>query len=113
VDRGNEKVSYLAQPTHPAVLRFIKQTIDAAHERGIKAAMCGELAGDPQATALLLGMGLDEFSMTAISIPEVKRIVRGLNMSDCRALAEEALVCTSFKQVNALVETWMAEHFGV
>jgi phosphotransferase system enzyme I (PtsI) len=65
VDRGNEKVNYLAQPTHPAVLRLLKNTIDAAHKRGIKAAMCGELAGDPAAAALLLGLGLDEFSMTA------------------------------------------------
>jgi phosphotransferase system enzyme I (PtsI) len=112
VDRGNEKVSYLAQPTHPAVLRFIKQTIDAAHHRGIKATMCGEFAGDPQASALLLGMGLDEFSMTAVSIPQVKRIIRGVTLADSRTLAEKALECTSFGEVNNLVEAWMAERFG-
>ncbi|MDR1929899.1 MAG: phosphoenolpyruvate--protein phosphotransferase [Treponema sp.] len=112
VDRGNERVSYLAQPTHPAVLRFIKQTIDAAHHRGIKAVMCGEFAGDPKAAALLLGMGLDEFSMAAISLPQIKNIIRGVNMADCKALALKALACTSFKQVDALVESWMAEHFG-
>jgi phosphotransferase system enzyme I (PtsI) len=112
VDRGNEKVSYLAQPTHLAVLRFIKQTIDAAHRRGIKAAMCGEFAGDPQATALLLGMGLDEYSMAAVSIPRVKDIIRSVSLADCRTLAEDALGCTSFRKVGCLVEAWMAERFG-
>jgi phosphotransferase system enzyme I (PtsI) len=109
VDRGNEKVSYLAQPCHPAVLRFLKMTIDAAHKRGIKAAMCGELAGHPSATALLLGLGLDEFSMTASSIPLVKRIIRGATLESCRVLVEKALNCTSYKQVTALVDGWMAE----
>jgi phosphotransferase system enzyme I (PtsI) len=113
VDRGNEKVSYLAQPSHPAVLRFLKMTIDAAHARGIKVAMCGELAGHPSATALLLGFGLDEFSMTASSIPSVKRIIRGATIESCRILAEKALNCTSYRQVTALVNEWMAEFFPV
>jgi phosphotransferase system enzyme I (PtsI) len=111
VDRGNERVNYLAQPSHPAVLRFLKQIIDAAHARGIKAAMCGELAGDPSATALLLGLGLDEFSMTSSSVPLVKRIIRGAALESCRALAAEALGCRSYQQVSALIEAWMAEHF--
>jgi phosphotransferase system enzyme I (PtsI) len=110
VDRGNEQVNYLAKPTHPAVLRFIKGTIDAAHERGIKAAMCGELAGDPAATALLLGLGLDEFSMTASAIPQVKGIIRGVTLEGCRLLAEEALKCISHQHISHLVETWMAEN---
>ncbi|MDR2181415.1 MAG: phosphoenolpyruvate--protein phosphotransferase, partial [Treponema sp.] len=106
VDRGNEKVSYLAQPTHPAVLRLIKAAIDAAHAGGIKAAICGELAGDPHATPLLLGLGLDEFSMTAISIPEVKHIIRSANYEKCRDLAYEAVNCSSYKQVNVLLDQW-------
>jgi phosphotransferase system enzyme I (PtsI) len=109
-DRGNERVSYLGQPNHPAVLRFIKMTIDAAHRRGIRAAMCGEMAGDPAMTPLLLGLGLDEFSMTASSIPQVKRIIRGVRMEQCRALAEEALRAAACRQVNALTAEWMAEH---
>ncbi|GHV77097.1 phosphoenolpyruvate-protein phosphotransferase [Spirochaetia bacterium] len=113
VDRGNEKVSYLAQPFHPAVLRLLKQTIDAAHERGIKAAMCGELAGTPFAAPVLLGLGLDEFSMTASSIPQVKQVIRGVTFEDCRALAEKALANTSYKQTETLVKAWMAEHNGV
>ncbi|MDR2759239.1 MAG: phosphoenolpyruvate--protein phosphotransferase [Spirochaetaceae bacterium] len=112
VDRGNEKVNYLAQPTHPAVLRLLKNTIDAAHKKGIKAAMCGELAGDPAATALLLGLGLDEFSMTASSIPQVKRIIRGAAQESCRILTEKALNCYSYSQVTALVEEWMAQSFS-
>jgi len=111
VDRGNESVSYLAQPTHPAILRFLKITIDAAHKRGIKAAMCGEMAGDPGMTVLLLGLGLDEFSMAASSIPLVKRIIRGVSMSTCRELAEELLKGISFMANEALLKAWMAERF--
>ena len=109
VDRGNEKVSYLAQPAHPAILRFIKKTIDAAHDRGIKAAMCGEMAGDPAMTALLLGLGLDEFSMAAPSIPLVKRIVRELTIDACRRLAADLLRGVSSMANNALLKAWMAE----
>jgi phosphotransferase system enzyme I (PtsI) len=97
VDRGNEKVSRLAQNTHPAMLRLIKQTIDAAHIRGIPAAMCGEMAGDPAAAALLLGLGLDEFSMTAVSIPQIRHIIRGINFKSCKTLAESALAASSHK----------------
>jgi phosphotransferase system enzyme I (PtsI) len=111
VDRGNEKVNYLAQWTHPALLRFLKQIIDAAHGAKIKAAMCGELAGVPEAAALLLGLGLDEFSMTASSIPRVKRIIRGADLESCRELAKRALDCASYKDVTALLNSWMAERF--
>jgi phosphotransferase system enzyme I (PtsI) len=110
VDRGNERVNYLARYTHPAILRLLKNTIDLAHRAGIKAAMCGEMAGDPGCTALLLGLGLDEFSMTAQAIPQVKRIVRELSMEDCRKLAEEVLRGSSWKRNAALAESWMAEH---
>jgi phosphotransferase system enzyme I (PtsI) len=111
VDRGNEKVSYLAQPFHPAILRILKLTIDAAHARGIKAAMCGELAGVTRITPVLLGLGLDEFSMAASAIPMVKQIIRGTTIEDCRILAEKAMISTSYKQTDALVNSWMAEHF--
>jgi phosphotransferase system enzyme I (PtsI) len=110
VDRGNERVNYLARSTHPAILRLLKSIINLAHQAGIKVAMCGEMAGDPGCTALLLGLGLDEFSMTAQAIPQIKRIVRGLSLEDCRKLVEEALRGNSWKQNTALVESWMAEH---
>jgi phosphotransferase system enzyme I (PtsI) len=110
VDRGNEKVSYLGEPLHPAVLRFLQRTIDAAHARGIKAAMCGELAGDPSATAVLLGLGLDEFSMAVSSIPLIKKIIRGTSMESCKTLATEALKGRSIAEIRALVDAWTAEN---
>ena len=109
VDRGNEKVNYLAQPLHPGMLRLLKNTIDAAHKRGIKAAMCGEMAGDPGVAALLLGLGLDEFSMAASSIPRIKWIIRQVSMSTCRDLAAELLNGISSMANNALLKAWMAE----
>jgi phosphotransferase system enzyme I (PtsI) len=108
VDRGNERVSYLSRPEHPAVLRLLKRTIDAAHERGIKAAMCGELAGDPAATAVLVGLGLDEFSMSASSIPIIKRIVRRVSFSECRSLAETVLSGRTADDNSRIVREWMA-----
>jgi phosphotransferase system enzyme I (PtsI) len=109
VDRENEKVNYLAQPVHPAVLRFLKMTIDAAHSQGIKAAMCGEMAGDPALTALLLGLGLDEFSMTASSIPRVKRVIRDISLEDCRALDGEVLKGASIAENSHILKIWMKE----
>jgi phosphotransferase system enzyme I (PtsI) len=111
VDRGNEKVNYLAQPFHPAMLRLLRIVIDAAHAGGIRAAMCGELAGDPMAAVLLLGLGLDEFSMTASAIPLVKKIIRRADFAGARALAEKAMGCGTYGEVNALLKTWMTEHF--
>jgi len=112
VDRGNEKVSYLAQPLHPAILRLLKATIDAAHKRGIRAAMCGEMAGDPGMAVLLLGLGLDELSMAASSIPRIKWIIRKAAMSTCTDLAAELLNGISSMANNALLKAWMAERFS-
>jgi len=111
VDRGNEKVNYLAQPLHPAMLRLIKTTIDAAHKRGIKAAMCGEMAGNPGMAVLLLGLGLDEFSMASSSIPRIKRIIREVSISTCRDLAAELLKGVSSMANNAILKAWMTERF--
>jgi len=113
VDRGNEKVGYLGESHHPAVLRFLKRTIGAAHEKGIKAAMCGELAGDPSATALLLGLGLDEFSMTASSIPRIKKNIRRTSLESCRKLADECLNGKSIAEVHASVQRWMTNNVSL
>lgn len=90
-DRMNEKVADLYQPLHPAVLRLIQHTIDASHRAGKWTGMCGEMAGDPHTTAILLGLGLDEFSMSAVSIPCIKHTIRGLTMSQAGQAAREAL----------------------
>ncbi|MDR2097343.1 MAG: phosphoenolpyruvate--protein phosphotransferase [Spirochaetaceae bacterium] len=104
VDRGNERVSYLAEPRHPAILHLIKMTVDAAHKHGKPAAMCGEMAGDVKLTPLLLGLGLDEFSMNSAAIPDVKRIIRETSFSECQKLARQALRCTGPEDVAVLLK---------
>jgi phosphotransferase system enzyme I (PtsI) len=111
VDRGNEKVSYLARPSHPAVLRLLKMIIDNAHARGIKAAMCGEMAGDPMGTAVLLGMGLDEFSMSASAIPQIKNIIREVTMEECRALYDKIKQNTTIQENALLIKSWLTKRF--
>lgn len=91
VDRTNERVAALASPYHPSVLRLIKLTIDAADKHGKWVGMCGELAGDEMAVPLLLGLGLDEFSMAPSSVPAVKAAIRRWPLTECRAIAEHAL----------------------
>ncbi|PKG39324.1 phosphoenolpyruvate-protein phosphotransferase PtsI [Psychromonas sp. Urea-02u-13] len=103
VDRGNELISDLYNPMTPSVLTIIKTVIDASHAAGKWTGMCGELAGDERATLLLLGMGLDEFSMSAMSIPTVKKIIRNTNFSDVKALADKALSVATAAEIEALV----------
>ena len=112
VDRGNERVSYLARPTHPAVLRLLKMIIDAAHGQGIRAAMCGEFAGEVRAAPLLIGLGLDEFSMNAAQIPRIKRVIREASAADCRELAEKMLAARSIGAADALLDEWFLRHPG-
>ena len=102
VDRGNPRIADRYDPLHPAVLRSIKRVIDASHAAGKWTGMCGELAGDLRAAALLAGMGLDEFSMTASSIPSVKKQLRDLDFSDARALAERALAAATADEVRRI-----------
>ena len=90
-DRTNEKVSHLYEPTHPAIIRLIKTTIDAAHRHGIWAGVCGEIAGDPVLTPLLIGLGVDELSAAPAVIAHVKYMIRGLKLNEAQALAEFAL----------------------
>jgi phosphoenolpyruvate-protein phosphotransferase (PTS system enzyme I) len=90
-DRTNEKVSHLYEPTHPAIIRLIKMTIDAAHHRGIKANVCGEIAGDPTLTPLLIGLGIDGLSAAPTVLAQIKYIIRRLKLDEAKALAEFAL----------------------
>jgi phosphoenolpyruvate-protein phosphotransferase (PTS system enzyme I) len=109
VDRANEKVAYLYEPAHPAVLRLIKNIIDAAHQAGIWVGMCGEMAGEPAMVLLLLGLGLDEFSMPPQVIPEVKYIVRSLTIQHAQESAAEALLLSTGKQVEEFMQSKLRE----
>ncbi|MEG0328298.1 MAG: phosphoenolpyruvate--protein phosphotransferase [Erysipelothrix sp.] len=103
-DRMNEKVSYLYQPYNPSILRLVKMTIDGAHKEGKWCGMCGEMAGDERAIPLLLGLGLDEFSMSASSILEARRIIRDLSYAEMQALTEQALNCSTTEEVLTLLD---------
>lgn len=110
VDRGNELISHLYNPMQPSVLGLIKQVIDASHAEGKWTGMCGELAGDERATLLLLGMGLDEFSMSAISVPRIKKLIRNVNFQDAKALANAALQKPTASEIEQLIEEFLAEN---
>ena len=109
VDRGNELISHLYNPMSPSVLGLIKQVIDASHAEGKWTGMCGELAGDDRATLLLLGMGLDEFSMSAISVPHIKKLVRNVSYQEAKALADEALQKPTAAEIEQLIQAFLAE----
>ena len=100
-DRTNEKVSHLYEPTHPAILRLIKMTVDAAHANGIWAGVCGEIAGDPVLAPLLIGLGVDELSAAPAVIGQVKYVIRRLRLEEARQLAEFALASESPAQILA------------
>lgn len=102
-DRGNDRVGALADALHPAVLRLIALTAEAAESHGRWVGVCGELAGDPEATPLLLGLGVKELSMSAPAIPLVKQAVRRTDLPDARALAARALSCATAPEVHALL----------
>jgi phosphotransferase system enzyme I (PtsI) len=100
VDRGNDRVSYLYEPLHPAVLRSLRFVVDSAHDAGIKVGMCGEMAADPILVALLVGFGFDELSMNPVSIPTVKNVIRHLSASEARAISDEALRLATVREVS-------------
>lgn len=103
VDRGNERVAYLYEPFHPAVLRLLKQTVQSARKAGIRISVCGEMAADPVAAIILMGMGVDELSMSAISIPPVKRLIRTIELSQARSLAEAVLAGRTTNDVHKII----------
>ncbi len=109
VDRGNEKVAYLYEPFHPGVLRLIRMTIENAHAHGIPVGLCGELAGDPLATVVLLGLGLDSFSMGHIGIPLIKRIIRSVGIMEAEAFVRTIVPMDSGAEIERAVRRWMGE----
>jgi phosphotransferase system enzyme I (PtsI) len=103
VDRGNQKISDRYNSFHPAVLRAIYNTIQAAHRHGAKAGMCGEFAGDEKASGLLLGMGLDEFSMSANGAARIKYQLRNTSFADAQKMAEEVIRQSTVAQVMEIL----------
>ena len=101
IDRVNERIAHLYEPTHPAVVRTLKYIVDEAHKRGVTVSVCGEMAGDPVFAPLLLGLGVDALSMSPAWLPSVKYMVRAMTMADARALAAEALTLASPKEIYA------------
>lgn len=109
VDRGNERIAYLFNPLHPAVLRLIKMIIEAGHNNGIWVGMCGEMSGEPLDIWLLLGLGLDEFSMSPIVLPEVKKIIRSITYKEAKTVAQRALELNTAEEVEAFIKCMMDE----
>ncbi|HDF4928093.1 TPA: phosphoenolpyruvate--protein phosphotransferase [Staphylococcus aureus] len=106
-DRMSERVSYLYQPYNPSILRLVKQVIEASHKEGKWTGMCGEMAGDETAIPLLLGLGLDEFSMSATSILKARRQINGLSKNEMTELANRAVDCATQEEVIELVNNYV------
>jgi phosphoenolpyruvate-protein phosphotransferase (PTS system enzyme I) len=109
VDRSNEKVAYLYDPAHPAVLRLVKNIIDAAHLAKINVSMCGEMAGEPSLAIILLGLGLDEFSLPPQVIPELKYVIRAVSFKAAQEIAARALKLSTGKEVEEFAKDSLAE----
>ncbi|MBW1783212.1 MAG: phosphoenolpyruvate--protein phosphotransferase [Deltaproteobacteria bacterium] len=103
IDRINEHVAYMYQPFHPAIIRMIQQVVTAARNAGIRVFLCGEMAGDPLCIAILLGIGLDGFSMNARAIPLIKKMVRSISMEQARADLENIMLLNTAKEVRSYI----------
>jgi phosphotransferase system enzyme I (PtsI) len=109
VDRVNDRIAHLYEPTHPAILRTIKKVVDEAHKQKIAVSVCGEMAGDPVYAPLLLGLGVDELSMSPSLLPAVKFLIRAMKLEDARKLTEQALKMDSPKEIYALFDNFCRE----
>jgi phosphotransferase system enzyme I (PtsI) len=110
IDRVNDRTAHLYEPAHPAVLRVIQTIVKSAHEQGIKVSVCGEMAGDPVFVPLLLGLGVDELSMTPPLLPAAKFLVRTMNMSEAVDLANRALAMDSGREIEAHCQDFYRSH---
>jgi phosphotransferase system enzyme I (PtsI) len=110
IDRGNEYVAQMYDPLHPAVLRMIKQTVEAGHNQGIEVSLCGEMAGDVSIAPVLLGLGLDELSMRPSAIPHVKRLLRNSTSGQLTELAKQMLQCGDGSEIRDLLNTYLSDN---
>ncbi len=111
VDRVNEKTAHLYEPSHPAVLRMIQRTVDEGHKEGIPVGLCGEVASDPALALLLLGMGIDELSMSPSSVLTVKKMIRSLKFSDAQRVAQEAMQMLTGQEVEEYITVQLGRLF--
>lgn len=111
IDRVNEHVAYLYEPLHPAALRIIKNVVAAAHSAGIAVGVCGEMAGEPEHALILLGLGLDQLSMNALSILKVKKMIRSIKYSDAKEIAETALSFSTAGEIERFIRDEMKKRF--
>lgn len=110
-DRVNEKVAYLYEPSHPAVLRLVRHIIRTGHAKKLTVSMCGEMAGDPELTVVLLGLGLDEFSVSPMVIPQIKHMIRSINFKDSQRIARRALDFTTGRDIIGYVRGELKKMF--
>ena len=111
IDRVNERVAHMYEPLHPGVQRMIMAVVQAGHAAGIKVSVCGEMAGDPASAPILLGMGLDELSMTSVAIPRIKRLIRMASMEECREYLNTVLRCRTTVEVQQFVQEVIMKRF--
>jgi len=111
VDRGNEAISEIYEPLHPAVLRAIRTVVDAGHRAGIPVGICGEMAGEPLYTVLLVGLGLEEFSVSPYLVPEIKTIVRATTFAEARELADRCMSLSTPSEVRTVVTEFMSRRY--
>lgn len=109
LDRLNEQVDSVYEPGHPAILRLIKQTIDAAHKENIPVGLCGEMSSEPILALILLGLNLDEFSMSSVSILQIKKLIRSVSFEDAKKLSEEVLQLPTGEEVEDLSRSRLQE----
>ncbi len=112
IDRANEKVAYLYEPGHPAVLKLIKDVIETAHRNNIWVGMCGEMSCEPLFTFLLLGMGLDSFSMTPPQVPKIKQLISSVNFSDAQKVVDAVLKFSTSKEVEKYLQAALKATLG-
>ena len=111
IDRVNERVSYLYEPLHPAVLKLIHRVVEAGHRAGIEVSICGEMAGEPVYTMILLGLGLDELSMNALVIPRIKKLIRSITIKECRKLVNRVMTFNTASEIEFFVRDCMRRKF--
>ena len=109
VDRVNEKIAYLYEPAHPAVLRLIRQIIEVAHEHHLWVGMCGEMAGEPAIALILLGLGLDSFSTSPVNLPRIKQVIRAVPTFRAKEVVKEAMRLPTGKEVESYARARLCE----